>query len=67
MTKKSIFRDTFVRNLIFVTLIVFLIEILFRAIENFELFDYANIPDYYKTRKNNYEKEKDNDDYGLLL
>ncbi len=32
-----------------------------------ELFDYANIPNYYKTRKNNYEKEKDNDDYGLSL
>lgn len=24
-----------------------------------ELFDYANIPDYYKTRKDSYEKEKD--------
>ncbi len=36
-TKKSFFRDTFVNNLIFVTLIVFLIEILFRAISDFEL------------------------------
>ena len=36
-TKKSFFRDTFVNNLIFVTLIVFLIEILFIAISDFEL------------------------------
>ncbi|MBE6156838.1 MAG: LTA synthase family protein [Firmicutes bacterium] len=41
--KKSIFSDTYVNNLIFVTLGVFLIEVLFRAISNFELVDYATL------------------------
>lgn len=43
VTKKSVFRDTFIRNLIFVTLIIFLIEILFRAISKFELASYATL------------------------
>jgi len=30
-----------------------------------ELFDYANIPDYYKTRKDIYEKEKDDFEIGM--
>ena len=30
-----------------------------------ELFDYANIPDYYKTRKKSYSYEKD--DYEMSL
>jgi len=30
-----------------------------------ELFDYANIPDYYKTRKDSYEKEKDDFEIGM--
>lgn len=41
--KRSFFRDTFSRNLIFVTTMIFLIEILFRAISNFELLDYATL------------------------
>ena len=39
--KKSLFRDTYIRNLIFVTLTVFLIEILFRALSGFTLLDYS--------------------------
>lgn len=30
-----------------------------------ELFDYANIPDYYKTKQNSYEKEKDDFELGM--
>ena len=30
-----------------------------------ELFDYANIPDYYKSRKDSYEKEKDDFEIGM--
>ena len=30
-----------------------------------ELFDYANIPDYYKTSKNTYETEKDDFELGI--
>jgi len=40
---KSFFKDTFIRNLFFVTFIIFFIEILFRAISNFELLDYATL------------------------
>lgn len=32
-----------------------------------ELFDYANIPDYYKTRKKQYDSELEKDDYKLSL
>ena len=32
-----------------------------------ELFDYANIPDYYKTRKKSHNYEKDKDDYDLSM
>lgn len=41
--KKSMFRDTYVRNLMFVTVIIFLIEVLFRAISGFALLDYATL------------------------
>jgi len=41
--KESFFKDTFVRNLMFVTMIVFLIEILFRAVSNFELLSYSSL------------------------
>ena len=41
--KKSVFKDTYIRNLIFVTLIIFLIEVLFRAISGFALLDYATL------------------------
>ncbi|MBQ8901448.1 MAG: sulfatase-like hydrolase/transferase [Bacilli bacterium] len=41
--KRSFFKDTFVSNLIFVTLIVFLIEILFRAISDFELLSVSSL------------------------
>ena len=30
-----------------------------------ELFDYANIPDYYKTRKKQYDSELEKDDFEL--
>ena len=42
-TKRSFFADTFSNNLIFVTLIVFLIEILFRAISHFEILNFATL------------------------
>ena len=43
-TKKiNFFKDTFLRNLVFVTTIIFLIEILFRAISNFEIIGYASL------------------------
>ena len=32
-----------------------------------ELFDYANIPDYYKIRKKSHNYEKDKDDYDLSM
>lgn len=32
-----------------------------------ELFDYADIPGYYKTRKKSYYQEKDKDDYEISL
>lgn len=32
-----------------------------------ELFDYADIPSYYKTKKNSYYQEKVNDDYEISL
>lgn len=41
--RKSIFKDNFINNLIFLTFIVFLVEILFRAISNFDLIDYATL------------------------
>lgn len=41
--KKSMFSDTYVKNLIFVTLIVFLIEVIFRAVSDFLLLDYATL------------------------
>ena len=41
--KKSVFEDKYLKNLITITLVVFLIEILFRAISSFELFSYATL------------------------
>jgi len=41
--KKSIFSDTFTKNLTFVTIITFLIELIFRALSDFSLFDYATL------------------------
>lgn len=41
--RKSFFRDTFGRNLLFVTIMTFLIEILFRAISSFELASFATL------------------------
>ena len=32
-----------------------------------ELFDYADIPDYYKTRKKSHDYEKDKDDYEISM
>ena len=32
-----------------------------------ELFDYTDIPDYYKTRKKSYSYEKEKDDFDLSL
>jgi len=46
---KTVFKDTFVRNLIFVTTIIFLIEILFRAISNFELAGFATLRIFLST------------------
>lgn len=40
---KNIFKDTFVKNLVFVTVFIFVIEVLFRALNNFEIFDYATL------------------------
>ena len=41
--KKNVFKDTYIRNLIFVTFIIFLVEVLFRAISGFALLDYATL------------------------
>lgn len=41
--KRSIFQDTFVYNLIFVTISTFMVEVLFRALSNFPIFNYATL------------------------
>lgn len=39
--KKSLFKDNYVNNLIFLTIILFLVEVLFRAISGFAIVDFA--------------------------
>ncbi len=41
--KKSIFKDTFLKNLIYVTITTFLIEIIFKAISEFAIVDYSTL------------------------
>ncbi len=41
--KKNLFKDTFCRNLIFLTIITYVIELLFRALSKFEIISYESL------------------------
>lgn len=41
--KNNIFKDNFIRNVLFVSFITFLIEVIFRIISNFELISYSTL------------------------
>ena len=41
--KKNIFKDTFCRNLVFLTFITYMIELLFRAVSKFEIISYESL------------------------
>ncbi len=47
--KESIFADKFGKNLIFVTFFLFAIELIFRALNNFEIFSYATLRIFIST------------------
>ena len=42
-TKKEFIKDTFVKNVIFMTMYTFMVEIIFRLISKFSLFNYATL------------------------
>ena len=41
--KKNLFKDTFCRNLVFLTIITYVIELLFRALSKFEIISYESL------------------------